>query len=118
MPSCFSALFFSALLLAHSLPVAQAGTPSDGWILSTHEDNLTIYTRPHDGTSVRECKAITLFDAEPIVVKRVLDDTAEYPKFMPYVVETKTIQHTLDGRVGYQRISPPLVGDRDYTVRR
>jgi hypothetical protein len=36
---------------------------------------------------------------------------------MPYVIETRTIQHTGDGHIGYQRISPPFVGDRDYTVR-
>ncbi len=58
-----------------------------------------------------------MIDAEPIVVKRVIDDTAEYPKFMPYVAETKTLSNDGTTRIGYQRLSPPIVGDRDYTVR-
>ncbi len=105
------------LFVAFDFTSAKAGDGGDGWAVASNGENLTVYTRTHDGSSIRECKAIGTIDAEPIIVKRVIDDTAEYPKFMPYVVETKTISQTADGRVGYQRISPPMVGDRDYTVR-
>ena len=106
-----------ALFLATSLVTVRAGDNADGWTVANESSDLTVFTRAHDGSSIRECRAVGFIDAEPIVVKRVLDDTVEYPKFMPYVVESKTLQHTADGRVGYQRISPPMVGDRDYTVR-
>ncbi|MEI9893530.1 MAG: START domain-containing protein [Chthoniobacter sp.] len=106
-----------ALLLATAFTAALAADGPDGWSVANNGDNLTVYTRPHEGSSIRECKAVGMIDVEPIVVKRVLDDTAEYPKFMPYVVECKTLSRTADGRVGYQRISPPIVGERDYTVR-
>jgi hypothetical protein len=36
---------------------------------------------------------------------------------MPYVVESKFISRDSSSRVSYQRLSPPMVGDRDYTVR-
>jgi hypothetical protein len=98
------------------IPV-KAADSADGWSVACQVDELTVYSRPHEGSSLRECRAIGIINAEPIVVKRVIDDTAEYPKFMPYVVETKTLSRTGDTRVGYQRISPPMVGDRDYTVR-
>ena len=112
-----SVLLCLALLFTAGLTVIHAGQGSDGWSVANRSDNLTVFTRPHEGSSIRECKAVGMIDAEPIVVKRVIDDTADYPKFMPYVIESKTISHSSDGRVGYQRISPPLVGDRDYTVR-
>jgi len=115
MRHCF--LFCLALLLAMLRPPASAADGTDGWVLANQSDNVTVYTRAHEGSSIRECKAVGIIGAEPIVVKRVIDDTAEYPKFMPYVVETKTLSRTADGRVGYQRISPPIIGDRDYTVR-
>ncbi|MDR3403126.1 MAG: START domain-containing protein [Chthoniobacter sp.] len=105
------------LLLATNLFSALAADGTDGWAVANSGDSVTVYTRPHEGSSIRECKAVGFIDAEPIVVKRVLDDTVEYPKFMPYVVESKTLSRTADGRVGYQRISPPIVGERDYTVR-
>lgn len=109
-------LVLALFLGIHRLPI-RAAEPNDGWTVANRTDNLTVFTRPREGSSIRECKAIGFIDAEPIVVKRVIDDTADYPKFMPYVVESKTISHLADGRVGYQRISPPIVGDRDYTVR-
>jgi len=110
-------LLCSFFLLFATLPTGRTAEVVDGWTVASRSDNLTIYTKPHDGTSLRECKAVGLIDAEPIVVKRVLDDTVEYPKFMPYVVETRIISRTGDGHIGYQRIAPPLVGERDYTVR-
>jgi hypothetical protein len=109
-------LFF-AWLFAALLAPSRAADVGDGWALAERTDDLTIYVRPHEGSSLRECKAVGTINAEPIVVKRVLDDTAEYPKFMPYVTESRTISKSAEGRVGYQRISPPIVGDRDYTVR-
>ena len=106
-----------ALFVALGFLPAKAADNEDGWMEASQTDGLTVYTRPHDGSSLPECKAIGFIDADTTVVKRVIDDTAEYPKFMPYVVETKTLSRTGDTRVGYQRISPPMVGDRDYTVR-
>jgi hypothetical protein len=117
MPPSLRFLLSAVLLVAAHLPAVGAGDAGDGWIVCDRVDNLTVYTRPHEGSPVRECKAIGVIDSEPIVVKRVLDDTAEYPKFMPYVIESKTIRQSSEERIGYQRISPPIVGDRDYTVR-
>ena len=104
-------------LLCCLLPiVSRAAEKADDWSTIGTTDNVTTYTRPRKGSSLLECKGVGLMDAEPIVVKRVIDDTAEYPKFMPYVVETKTISDDGVTRIGYQRLSPPIVGDRDYTV--
>ncbi len=111
------ALIYPAVFFAVGVSGLRGDSSAEGWVVSAECESVTVYSRPHEGSSVRECKAVGIIEAEPIVVKRVLDDTAEYPKFMPYVIETKTISRTPDGRVGYQRISPPIVGDRDYTVR-
>jgi len=113
----FRVLLCLALFLTTTLRPARAGDGTDGWTIAHQTADVTVFTRPHEGSSIRECKAVSIIDAEPIVVKRVLDDTADYPQFMPYVIETRTLSHTADGHVGYQRISPPIVGDRDYTVR-
>ncbi len=109
---------FATLMACAFLPLAApAAEKTDEWSVVTTSDNLTIFSRPRKGTSLLELKGVTVIDAEPIVVKRVIDDTAEYPKFMPYVAETKTISNDGTTRIGYQRLSPPIVGDRDYTVR-
>jgi hypothetical protein len=117
MPLRFLARF--AVLLGGLLSSVdmQGAELVDGWTVVARDPDLTTYTRPRKGSALLECKGVGLIDAAPIVVKRVIDDTAEYPKFMPYVVETRTLSITDDTRIGYQRLAPPFVGDRDYTVR-
>lgn len=98
--------------------VGRAAEVIDGWTVVARDGDLTIYSRPRKNSSILEVKGVGQINAPSTSVKRVIDDTTEYPKFMPYVVETKTISRIGDTqRVGYQRLSPPFVGDRDYTVR-
>jgi hypothetical protein len=99
---------------ATSAPAAEV---IDGWTVVTRNGEVTIYSRPRKGSSLLELKGVSVIDAEPMVVKRVIDDVLEYPKFMPYVAETKILSNSADQRVSYQRLAPPIVGERDYTVR-
>jgi hypothetical protein len=47
----------------------------------------------------------------------VIDDFQNYPKFMPYTTECRLIRRDGDSIVGYQRLSPKVCADRDYTLR-
>lgn len=109
-------MFVFLLLLVGAL-AAQATEPGGGWSFVSRTADVELYERGHAGTDLHEYKAIGVIDAPPACVKRVLDDAGEYPKFMPYVVETKVLSNDLHGRVSYQRLAPPLVGERDYTVK-
>lgn len=90
---------------------------ADEWRVASKADELTVYERQRAGTSILEYKAVGTIDAPPAAVKRVLDDVAEYPKFMPYVAEARVLRGDASGRVTYQRLAPPMVGERDYTIR-
>lgn len=109
--ACAAALLVSFAIAAHAAEVVE------GWTVVTKNADLATYSRARQGTKLLEYKGVGVIDAAPMVIKRVIDDTAEYPKFMPYVVETKTLFDDGANRIGYQRLSPPFVGDRDYTVR-
>lgn len=117
MSTSFRLLLSVGVLISCAVSGLRAADEADGWKAVTKDDNLTVYERPRKGASLLEHKGVGIIDEEPSVVKRVLDDTEEYPHFMPYVTETHTISRTAEHRVGYQRLSPPLVGDRDYTVK-
>jgi len=116
-----AAILCGLAFVAGFFPVAsRAGDDekgADGWNLVCRTADLTVYERPHKGSSLREFKAVGQIDAEPATVKRVLDDVPAYPRFMPYVVESRVISGDANVRVSYARISPPMVGDRDYTIR-
>src|SRR6059058_3517742 len=91
--------------------------PKEGWELSGDTKEITIYSRPHADSRLKEFKAIGLVDAPAYAVHAVIDDFENYPKFMPYTLECRLIKREGDSVIGYQRLSPKIVEDRDYTLR-
>jgi hypothetical protein len=89
----------------------------DYWKLSAQEKNVTIYSRPRPGSPLKEFKAVGPIDAPTGAVSAVIDDFQNYPKFMPYTTECRLIKKDGDSIVGYQRLSPKVCADRDYTLR-
>jgi Polyketide cyclase / dehydrase and lipid transport len=109
-----------SLLLAGS-PTAFAAEESistdDYWKLSAQEKDVVIYSRPRPGSPLKEFKAVGPIDAPTGAVCAVIDDFQNYPKFMPYTTECRLIKRDGDSIVGYQRLSPKVCADRDYTLR-
>ena len=109
----------AGILTACLLAVATARAADDEkkWEVASRKTDLTVYERLRKGGDIKEFKAIGTIAAPPIAVRQVLDDVEEYPRFMPYVIEAKVLSQERGSRVTYQRLSPPIVGDRDYTIR-
>lgn len=78
---------------------------------------LKVYAREKDGSDVKETRGVGSFTAPAWVIKNVIDDVGRYKEFMPYTKES-TVISTGDGFViSYQRLSTPVVEDRDYTLK-
>jgi len=109
-----------SILLA-GCPTAFAAEESisadDYWKLSAQEKNVVIYSRPRPGSQLKEFKAVGPIDAPTSAVCAVIDDFQNYPKFMPYTTECRVKKRDGDSIVGYQRLSPKVCADRDYTLR-
>jgi hypothetical protein len=92
--------------------------PNEGWKLTTgSKDDVALYSRAHAGSQLKEFKAIGSIDAPTYAVHAVIEDFENYPAFMPYTVECRLIKRESDSIVGYQRLSPKICADRDYTLR-
>jgi hypothetical protein len=105
-------------LAGHGCIAAEASeNNSDGWTLDSNGSNLTLYSRPHAGSALKEFKAVGGIDAPTITVHRVLDDVDSYPSFMPYMAECRIIKRDGDNIFTYQRLAPRIVSQRDYTLR-
>jgi hypothetical protein len=91
-------------------------TPGD-WKLVSTSDNVALYRRPRPGPGHYESKAVGEIAAPTSVVHAVIDDLESYSRFMPYTVECRVLKREGDSVLTYQRISAPLVSDRDYTLR-
>ncbi len=94
-----------------------SAAPNEGWKLAAEIRGVQIFTRPHPGSAHKEFKAIGVIAASPFSVNELLNDTTAYPEFMPYTIECRVLRRAGDAVIEYQRISPPLCSQRDYTLR-
>lgn len=116
-PTRFSTSLLVLLLVKIFLAGACVAEEKVDWKEVCRTDEVNVFEKKHAGSDLREFKGVGVIDCPPIVAKRVLDDVDAYPHFMPYVAEATVLSGDARNRVSYQRISPPLVGSRDYTVR-
>src|ERR1700756_4316965 len=96
---------------------ASEQTTKGDWKLAKQTNGVAIYSRPHPGSHLKEFKAIGEIDAPSHAVSRVIDDVEVYTSFMPYTAEARVIQRKHNSILTYQRLSPKIVSDRDYTIR-
>jgi hypothetical protein len=106
------------LILARPAISAAVDSPSDGWHLESNGGNVALYSRARPGSSIKEFKAVGDFDASTRAVHNVLDDVEAYPTFMPFTSECRILRREEPSSiVTYQRLSPKICSDRDYTLR-
>jgi Polyketide cyclase / dehydrase and lipid transport len=110
---CIFGGFGSGLLSALTTHGASAGA----WILDANREGVVIYSRPHADTGLKEFKGIGEVAAAPSTVFAVLNNTIEYPRFMPYSAEVRILRRSSNSVVAYHRIKLPLLRDRDYILR-
>ena len=94
-----------------------AAEPETNWKLAKQTNGVAIYSRLHPGSHLKEFKAIAEIDAPSYAVHKVIDDVESYTSFMPYTAEARVLERKHNSILTYQRISPKIVSDRDYTIR-
>lgn len=109
-------LFALPILATATLATAEPGANDTAWKEESTGHGVTIYSRTHPGTSLKEFKAVGEIESASPVVFAVIDDTEAYPTFMPYTVECRILKRDGDQVLTYQRLDLPLVSDRDYTL--
>ena len=111
----------SGLVAAAEKPVfsraPEKNEPGGEWIQDSSSNGVTIYSRPREGTALKEFKAVAAIDAPAAAVFAVLDDTEAYTTFMPYTSESRVLKREKDTMLAYQRLELPFVSARDYTLR-
>jgi hypothetical protein len=101
---------------ANLMTAEPEATPGE-WRLVSTSDNVALHRRSRPGPGHYECKAIGEIAASTAVVHGVIDDVDSYSRFMPYTAECRVLKREGDSVLTYQRLSAPLVSDRDYTLR-
>jgi Polyketide cyclase / dehydrase and lipid transport len=107
----------SLLLFCLATQLARSSETKGDWKLVTERHGVTIYTRPHPGSGLKEFKAIGEITAPTRAIAEVIEDVNGYPNFMPYVSECRYLKRDNNSLLSYQRISPKVCRDRDLVVR-
>ena len=111
------ALISFLLLFSGQLRAADGHALATEWKEEANGDELIIYSRMREGSSLKEFKTVGTIDALSSAVFAVLNDVEAYPGFMPYTAECSVLKRVGDCTIAYQRLALPLVSDRDYTLR-
>jgi hypothetical protein len=116
----FPAILLAVMGTAASCSAGESSTldeTSEGWKLASKSGGVTLYSRPRVGSSLKEFKAVGEIDASSRTVHNVIDDLDAYADFMPFTKECRIVKKEGDVVLTYQRLSPKIVSDRDYTLR-
>ena len=107
------------LLLTVTLCPLVCGEASENgasWQSEGESGGVKFYSRVRDGSHLKEFRAIGSIEASTRVVHNIINDVEGYPQFMPYTAECRIIKRNGDSIYAYQRISPKICRDRDYTL--
>jgi Polyketide cyclase / dehydrase and lipid transport len=110
-------LILAGIQMCFAAEPAPTVSPAEEWKLASKSGAVLLYSRLRPDSKLKEFKAVGEIDASTRAVHNVLDDFEEYPKFMPFTAECRLVKREGDATIGYQRLSPKIVGDRDYTLR-
>lgn len=107
-----------ALLALPAVAWATEPKPSgEGWVQARKDAELNIHYRDNVKVGAREVFVWADIEATPATVYDVIGDFEHYVDFMPFVKESTVIERqSATELISYQRLSPPLVDNRDYYI--
>src|SRR5207244_12583518 len=90
----FSVTLVSVVCLAAE--PAKSADANDGWKLATERNGVTIYSRPHSGSFLKEFKAMGEIAAPSRAVCDVIEDVDAYPNLLLYMTECRMFRGVSD----------------------
>jgi hypothetical protein len=111
------ALFLSGTLDGRTATAATAAT-MEGWTLDKQENGIEVYTRPVEGSGIKEFKGLAEVDVSVEKVLALLRDSNRFKTWFPNTPESKLLAR--DGDVSYQYSvmgTPWPMDDRDNVLR-
>lgn len=117
-------IFLLTILFLLLLPLAKAsGSPSDEvvdqWREIKNEEGILVYTQQTPNSQIITAKAVATFDAELETIAQILDDNANQPRWVRYLIESRHIETISPSeRLEYNLFAAPWpASDRDFVYR-
>ncbi|HEB90922.1 MAG TPA: lipid-binding protein, partial [Deltaproteobacteria bacterium] len=95
------AIAFCGLLLGHALASKPAlSAPSAEWSLDKQEDGIDVYTRPVEGSGIKEFRGIADIAVDVETILDLLRDSSRFKNWFPNTPESRLLAR--EGDVTYQ----------------
>jgi hypothetical protein len=101
----------SAVIVGFGLLVTLA---QEGYQPIREERGVKVFVRGHAHAIALGAEGV--FDAPPEVVRRVLLDYANHPRWLHSLGESRVLRRDARSLDVYQRLNLPIIEDRDYTI--
>jgi hypothetical protein len=91
---------------------------SGDWEKEFTKEGITVYTRPVEGSSLREFRGEGIIDAPLEVCRNVIDDTESHTKWRPDCIEAKSFKSEGKDFFSYNETKAPWpVSNRDVVIK-
>jgi hypothetical protein len=90
----------------------------ENWIKEFTKEGITVYTRPVEGSFLKEFKGEGMIDAPLEVCMNVMNDVENHTKWRPDCIEAKLLKQVGNIAINYSVTKAPWpVSDRDIVIR-
>lgn len=107
-----------ALLVSLTILALTAAASGDDWSLDMQQDGIDVYTRPVEGSGIKQFKGVGRVGATAEEILALLRDSNRFKTWFPNTSESKLLDR--DGSVSYQysvMATPWPMDDRDNVLR-
>ena len=85
-------LIFSGQTKETSLQLTDNRLSVSKWELSKDKDGIKVYTRQHEGSEIKEFKAVTIVTAKMNSLESLIDKVSEYPDWQANITSAKVLK--------------------------
>ena len=112
-------IFMSALYgLCLTMLAATPGAAESGWSLDKQEDGIDVYTRPVEGSGIKQFKGSAEVAASVDAVFAILRDSDNLQNWFPNTSESRLLERNEEFSVQYSVMDAPWpISDRDNVLR-
>ena len=87
------------------------------WEFVSEKNGLKLYERDHEGSEIKEVKAVVTYQGTIQEAVDVMFDRLKHPEIFKYISYSDVLKKNDKCDWSYNRISAPVASDRDYYVK-
>ncbi len=115
--SIFFIIFFQFFLVFADDSAQNSEKKAAKWEFVGEEDGLKLYERNHEGSDIKEVKAVVTYQGTIQEAVDIMFDRLKHPQIFKYITFSDVLKKNDKCDWSYNQISVPVASNRDYYVK-